>query len=103
MNIFILIFNYLTYFICGKKNFNFNDKKYILNYKLNNTFDNKEYNIIENNDFSDDFLNYDIINDPMSLPTVYQCKCGKFVEKNLECCEKKFFIPISNKSIFLNC
>ena len=87
MNIFILFFNYLTYFICGKENFKFNNKNYILNYKLDNTFDNKENNIIKNNEF----LNYDIINDPMSLPTVYQCKCGKFVEKNLKCCEKKIF------------
>lgn len=94
MNIFILILNYLTYFICGKEIFKFNNKNYIINDKLNNTFDNKENN---------DFLNYNIINDPMSLPTVYQCKCGKFVDEDLECCKKNIFIPISNKSIFLNC
>ena len=110
MNIFILIFNYLTYFICGKENFKFNNKNYIINDKLNNTFINKEYK--SNNNFmnydiinspNDNFMDYDIINNPKLLPIMYQCKCGKFVEEDLECCEKKIFIPISNKSIFLNC
>ena len=48
-------------------------------------------------------MDYDIINNPKLLPIMYQCKCGKFVEKNLKCCGKKIFIPVSNKSIFLNC
>ena len=61
MNIFILIFNYLTYFYV-EKNFKFNNKKYIINNKLNNTFIDKEYK--SNNNFMD----YDFINNPKLLP-----------------------------------